>query len=94
MPVLSVSYPQLVATAPPVIILPVALQIQSLVGLAWFRRQLGYCLLIRETLIYCPNEVAKSLFEVQKASSLFCLVQNCPAVIWVAYLSIYLSIYI
>ena len=29
-------------------------------------------------------QAAKFLFEVQKASSLFCLVQNRPVVIWVA----------
>ena len=29
-------------------------------------------------------QVAKFLFEVQKASSLFCWVQNGPVVIWVA----------
>ena len=29
-------------------------------------------------------QVAKYLFKVQKASSLFCLVQYCTAVIWVA----------
>ena len=29
-------------------------------------------------------QVAKFFFEFQKSSSIFCLVQNCPAVIWVA----------
>ena len=33
-------------------------------------------------------QVAKFLFEVQKASSLFCCVQNGPVVIWVAWIGL------